>query len=79
MTWQPIETAPRDGTDVLLYVPRPSRYPELIYPPIQCVGHWRDDLADGWWRLSYVEGYEYDTELNNYHPTHWQPLPTAPE
>jgi hypothetical protein len=79
MTWQPIETAPRDGTDVLLYVPRPSRYPELFEPPIQVVGHLADTLRGTRWELSHCGGWEFETELDTHQPTHWHPLPTAPE
>ena len=37
MNWQPIETAPRTSSDILLYEP---------FEPAICNGFWRED--DGW-------------------------------
>jgi hypothetical protein len=35
--WQPIETAPRDGTPLLLWLPAPISGP--------AIGHWDPDLV----------------------------------
>jgi hypothetical protein len=67
--WQPIETAPKDGTEVLIYglawedAQRGNYYAVAAFLD----GAWRDspeDVDDGW-------------EMNS--PTHWMPLPTPPE
>lgn len=60
--WQPIATAPRDGTKVLLY---PSPY----YASIGSVG-WFAKRAKEW-------AYEGETGTGC-EPTHWQPLPPPP-
>lgn len=74
-TWQPIDTAPKDGTWVLLrggtdegewaYV---KQEPFVVGPAV--VAHWRDDhehwaycFWDGGWRSSYTS------------PTEWMPIP----
>lgn len=68
MEWQPIESAPRDGTSVLTY-------------PHFLVTHWEDDpeVIDqaGWVR-------DYDNERDIYRAirhkiTHWMPLPPPPK
>ena len=73
--WQPIETAPRDGRELLLFSP----YDE----PNEYVGFW------GWTELpqghpDYWAGWSYVDELLINHcidepaPTHWMPLPEPP-
>lgn len=60
MKWQPIETAPKDGTDILLGFANDNR------PAV--VAGWYDN-----WE-------EYDTiNVVKGRPTHWMPLPEAPE
>lgn len=61
--WQPIETAPKDGTDIIVYCPTykaiwPAYYPE-------------DPDYDGhaWRRFDHAMIPE---------PSHWMPLPTPP-
>lgn len=66
--WLPIESAPRDGTEVLLALwdgnnPRNGR--------VLSVGHWHE----GMWHNDCPR--DKTTEL--YPPTHWQPLPAPPE
>lgn len=69
--WQPIETAPKDGTRVLLYLAAPWSRLELArwYQPW---GNWQTD------------GDEPDQFRDEYCgigsqlPTHWQPLPPPP-
>ena len=61
--WQPIETAPKDGTSVL--VCRVNTKPEAAVQPI------RTD----WWS----NHYEQWMKSNAYsQPTHWMPLPPPP-
>lgn len=67
--WQPIETAPRDGTEVIVYVPSnewvgAAWYSQRtkLWPPV-----YEDDLSE--------EGEPLNVGL----PTHWRPLPTPPE
>ena len=80
---QPIETAPKDETRILLYTPAG------IY-----IGHWCDEMSlsdhwdafayAGWWaeggetRAGTNMGDEEDAE-QQCPPTHWMPLPKAPE
>lgn len=68
--WQPIETAPKDGTWVLLFSPDAE-------PDTPFIGQWRDveDYPDGgaWWENN---GSSYCIDAD---PSHWQPLPESPE
>jgi hypothetical protein len=61
--WQPIETAPKDGTKVLFWSSGTGDWP--------ICGRWVDpDGADfSWWGMD-------KSALGN--PTHWMPLPAPP-
>lgn len=61
--WQPIETAPKDGSRVLLGC---AQHGSVI------VGRWRHDA----W--SSPCGYDGEDHLCASDPTNWQPLPVAP-
>lgn len=65
--WQPMETAPKDETPVLGFVPpRPFDH----CGPIRVI---QFDPKDGkWWHMA---GDETDTVQ----PTHWIPLPPPPQ
>lgn len=72
MTWQPIETAPKDGTRVLLFCPAQIGI---------VVGHWCNNSyhkkprpywtndQENLWGVATTRGYQ---------PTHWMPLPQPP-
>ena len=66
--WQPIETAPKDGTNVLL----------LNRAGNMACGMWMESrgLGTGW----FLRGGSGPDLFFNYHhgPTHWMPLPEAP-
>lgn len=65
--WQPIETAPKDGTKVLLW--------EAGHAPY--VGS-RDDQDDEWWT---DEDWANDAARcfpPRCNPSHWMPLPPPP-
>jgi hypothetical protein len=70
MTWQPIKTAPRDGTNILLAwgqdgVSQGCYVPGWVKP-------WRFlDTQDG---ITWLVNHAVD---NEYGPTHWQPLPAG--
>ncbi len=67
MDWQPIATAPLDGTDVLVHLGDDR-------PPV--VAGWFGDEGQNvsdWWM-------EYDTQnVVRGKPTHWMPLPEPPK
>ena len=65
--WQPIESAPKDGTLVLLFVPKG------VDAPVSIGCYDGDSLADSWLVM------EPDFMASWCIPTHWQPLPTPPE
>lgn len=70
MEWLPIETAPRDGTWVLLKGGSPDEPPrdERIYPCV--VGFWDESWPCWWfcwWDSNWRSAYE--------NPTHWMPIP----
>lgn len=65
--WQPIETAPRDNSAVLLYVPM-----ETIH-----------FVATAFWDTVKQDWFVAWTGLDNprakvFNPTHWMPLPSPP-
>lgn len=67
--WQKIETAPRDGTEILMgEYNRDGRF-------FQTVGFWDADRDPKWYGTKW-QASEYDAF--NHAPTHWIPLPAAP-
>lgn len=74
-TWQPIETAPKDGTAFLGYLPA-DRFPAVClwqaYEPADAA----EIGADGYW--AFGEDLIGDVE-GHAEVTHWMPLPPPPE
>ena len=65
MNWQPIETAPLERTDVLLWTPSG-----------QLVGY---QYIRGMWNASGVKASERECDVELFEaPTHWMPLPADP-
>lgn len=62
-SWQPIETAPKDGTEILLF--------ELTFngAPYMFTAKWDSEDAD--WKCIEFEAYDHN-------PTYWMPLPEPP-
>lgn len=86
--WRPIRTAPKDGSNVLLFCPtgiytrdRPDEMTSKIV-----VGAYRGREYDtnGWWICDVVDhdfGYyrgEFDLTAEIIEPTHWMTLPGEP-
>ena len=73
--WQPIETAPKDGTAVLAACPQAAN----IF--IAAWRTWRSDAlrgdVTGWWSNGAKNAYQPDQLIIQ--PTHWQPLPPLPD
>jgi hypothetical protein len=71
MTWQPIETAPKDGTNVLLLLASGRRTVggwEAQKYYLKPVPYWRTEFG-------YLAGVKWDRDNQ---PTHWMPLPDPP-
>lgn len=64
--WQPIETAPKDGTAILLACATWAHTVHLGRPVPIKVGGWNAE-AGGWQIFG-----------ASWRPTHWQPLPPPP-
>ena len=60
--WQPIETAPKDGTKVLVWRP----YEDKDHEAHCGVDRW-SDVSGSWWNSRRYQ-----------QPTQWQPLPSPP-
>ena len=65
--WLPIETAPMDGSFILAYWPtmKITNFPETIFSDF-CSEH------DIWYLAR-------DLDFGPVYPTHWMPLPAAPQ
>lgn len=89
--WQPIETAPRDGTPILLGRPGDEADDRL---PISTPGRWLEGYGDGVDYMGQDDGFmdmDFDVftcprsfgaesyRSAGFQPTHWMPLPAAPE
>jgi hypothetical protein len=67
MSWEPIETAPKDGTWILAFCPASSS-DELQWAVTRfCDGMWEIDASDDRGSFSTTN-----------RPSHWQPLPEPP-
>lgn len=74
MDWQPIETAPKDGSPILVFCETLRRDRDAVY-----VCRWTTPLkidiysgGPGYWVEAGGEQYA------EYKPTHWMPLPEPP-
>lgn len=74
MEWKDISTAPKDGTDILVYF-------DFATVPIVHIAWWKrkEDHPDfteedvGWW--SYTNNSVSQSKLEGFHtPTHWMPF-----
>jgi hypothetical protein len=70
--WQPIETAPRDGTKVLLFFPR-WKDGRVIgsYDVVEQFRNGKREFRTEKWSLPFFVVGEHE-------PTHWVPLPEPP-
>lgn len=66
MNWQPIETAPKDGTWIDLWIPSRGRAPD-------CWWHVNDEDR-GCWVQRYAETVDNSFEIEG-EPTHWIKIP----
>lgn len=69
MEWQPIETAPKDGTAILIW----DTYVHDLSMPV--VGSWVENTDYG----GEFEWEHWKSGGVLYNPTHWMPLPTPPK
>lgn len=65
--WQPIETAPKDGTDIIVLLTHMER-------PRAWTGRWHKGLK----RWSIDHGMQRYQPAEMAYPTHWMPLPQPP-
>jgi len=79
MIWQPIETAPKDGSEVLIIdmtaiSPKPDIAHYGFVPSFN--GVWRCGDSELW-----AKKHELATEMFGFYeaPTHWMPLPPPPK
>lgn len=73
MNWQPIETAPKDGTPILAVFYEPS-LPELYSPcTIVWASYHPNSKGKECWRTSAICGNKMERV------THWMPLPEPPK
>ncbi len=75
--WQPIETAPKDGTDILLYLPRSNRKIHLgHYHESETREHGKITHTNKAWWVSSCSSFAKDEDESI---SHRMPLPKAPE
>jgi hypothetical protein len=80
MNWQPIDTAPNDGTWILLYG---GNCGEDEYDGGSRIvsAQWTrflngQKMVKGHWQFAWFDGGYYGEYKN---PTHWMPLPAGPD
>jgi hypothetical protein len=79
--WNPIETAPKDGTRVLLWIPGTG---ELVYSGCfntyqhYLNGDLTSETAKWFWGQTHWMTLGKEPEPDP-QPTHWMPLPSAPK
>ena len=79
--WQPIETAPLDGTALILFCPGVNSWNRRDGMPDIVIGlwygsSWQSDIGDVDQGYESTGAYFVHEDLR---PTHWQPLPELPK
>lgn len=64
--WRPIESAPKDGTDIIVYRPKFD-------------GDYIPQVGLDYWMTKGVLAPTWGKSRKDCPPTHWQPLPRAPK
>ena len=78
MKWQPIDTAPKDGTHILIIIP----YTEEWRKPTVAIARWYNDSYNRKYRKPrpYWQWDEMRVgSQRELQPTRWMPLPEVPE
>lgn len=76
MSWQPIKTAPKDGTSIIVYGKFAGEIAGIIDGKHVGIASWqggRGDYAGFTWRAENTDAY-----AAWWRPTHWMPLPEPP-
>jgi hypothetical protein len=78
--WQPIETAPKDGTPILLFYPGPDYDSGNYHSDGEAVGVTMAVVRGRTTANGYLiwEGYYSAVDPSYATPTHWMPLPEPP-
>lgn len=88
MGWQPIESAPRDGTEILAYSEPGCTGTMLVRYIAPCdflteaeADQWASegatDLEEAdWFAADFIQGARLSPDC---HPTHWMPRPAPPQ
>lgn len=77
MSWQPIETAPKDRT-ILLYWPERT-LGSVLYHQMTSTGIWeRDQHSKNRRPFWFTANLPHYNTLRLHRPTHWMPLPPPP-
>jgi hypothetical protein len=73
MDWQTIETAPKDGTNVILFLPGMRRQVTIGHYDIQetFIHGKMNRRIEGWW-IDNGSGWTYK-------PSHWMSIPEPPK
>jgi hypothetical protein len=87
MEWRPIETAPKDGTKILVFVPivGDARFGHIYaviwddeFEVVNAMAKSHAKMYRGAWTDFAVESFGYE-KYAEYKPTHWLPLPEPPQ
>lgn len=76
-TWQPIETAPKDGTVIFVHAPK-YEWPEAVLYEEYDEDTARSLGEAGFWRYAETTMAEICTDAGEERWTHWMPLPPPP-
>lgn len=75
--WQPIETAPKDGRDILVYGEWAGETSGRFNGKVATTAFWNGGQSDypgnGWWCVTVSDGYSSWIEAS-----HWMPRPDPP-
>ena len=82
MTWNPIASAPRDGTKVILFVP-PNIVVVGFYDILEITSHGKSYYHSEYWSTQHLYNPKFaPMRASSYEdviPTHWMPLPALPD
>jgi len=74
MTWQPIETAPKDATEILLLVEKDGMKHPIVAHWAHGGGEDQPPFGPAWFRWT---GWDFAEVIHK--PTHWAPIPKPPK